>query len=135
MSIPTTSRQWLLTNKPTDLPELSGPNPTFTLKTASLPSLNDDQVLLKSVYLSNDPAQRGWITKGIDPERLYVTPVPDGAVMRARAVVEVVESKSSNYSKGDKVLATTGWAEYSVINAKVRVFGVHNPSFGLETES
>ena len=118
MSTPTETRQWILTNKPTDRPELSGPNQTFTIKTASLPSLKDDQVLVKSLYLSNDPAQRGWITKGVDPERLYVAPVPQDAVMRAGSIAEVVESNSSTYSKGDKVLATTGWAEYSVQNAK-----------------
>ena len=38
--------------------------------------------------------------------------------MRARSVAEVVESKSSQYRKGDKVLASTGWAEYSVLGAK-----------------
>ena len=118
MSIPTETRQWLLTNKPTDLPELSGPNQTFTLKTAPLPALQDNQVLLKSLFYSNDPAQRGWIAKDIDPERLYVPPVPQDGVMRARSVAQVVESKSSRYSKGDKVLAPTGWAEYSVQDAK-----------------
>ena len=38
--------------------------------------------------------------------------------MRARSVAEVVESKSSRFRKGDKVLASTGWAEYSVLGAK-----------------
>lgn len=38
--------------------------------------------------------------------------------MRARSVVEVLDSKSSKYKKGDKALATTGWAEYSVQNAQ-----------------
>lgn len=110
------SKQWILTNKPTDQPELSGPNQTFTVKTASLPSLADNQVLLKTLYISNDPAQRGWIAKDIDPERLYRPPVPQGAVMVARSIAEVIESKSTRYSKGDKVRAATGWAEYSVIN-------------------
>ena len=118
MSVPTETRQWLLTNKPTDLPELSGPNQTFTLKTAPLPALQDNQVLVKTLYISNDPAQRGWIANDIDPKRLYVPPVPQDGVMRARAVAEVLESKSSRYSKGDKVLAVTGWAEYAVQNAK-----------------
>ena len=118
MSVPIETKQWLLTNKPTDLPQLSGPNHTFTLKTASLPELKDDQVLLKSLYISNDPAQRGWITKGVDPDRLYVPPVPQNSVMRARSVAEVIASKSSKYNKGDKLLATTGWAEYSVQDAK-----------------
>ena len=38
--------------------------------------------------------------------------------MRARSVAEVIESKSKKYKKGDKVIATTGWAEYAVLNAK-----------------
>ena len=118
MSTPTHTKQWILTNKPTDLPEFSGPNQTFTLKTVSLPSLKDDQVLVKTLYLSNDPAQRGWITKDVDPKRLYVPPVPQDGVMRARSVAEVIESKSSKLSKGDQVVATTGWAEYSVQNAE-----------------
>lgn len=118
MSSPTQTCQWILTNKPTDLPELSGLNPTFTLETNSLPALNENQVLVKTLYISNDPAQRGWITKGANPERLYVPPVDQGAVMRARAIAEVLETKSDKHKKGDMVLANAGWAEYSVQEAK-----------------
>ena len=114
MSTPTHTKEWILTNKPTDLPQLSGPEPTFTLSTNPLPPLEDGQVLLKTLYLSNDPAQRGWITKGVDPARLYIPPVPQGGVMRARAVAEVIDSKNSKFNKGDKVLANMGWAEYAV---------------------
>ena len=118
MFSPTETRQWILTNKPTDLPELSGPNQTFILKTVSLPPLKDDQVLVKPLYVSNDPAQRGWIANNIDPERLYVPPVPQDSVMRATSLAEVVESRSSSFRKGDKVVASTGWAEYAVHDAK-----------------
>ena len=118
MSLPTETHQWILTNKPTTLPELSGPNQTFTLKTAPLPALQDNQVLVKSLYLSNDPAQRGWIAKDIDPKRLYTPPVPQGGVMRALTVAEVLETRSSRFSKGEKVLAGSGWAEYAVLDAK-----------------
>lgn len=38
--------------------------------------------------------------------------------MRARSVAEVIESKTSKHKKGDKVLASAGWAEYAVLNAK-----------------
>ena len=38
--------------------------------------------------------------------------------MRARSVAEVIESKSSKFSKGDKVLASTGWTQYAVLDAK-----------------
>jgi NADPH-dependent curcumin reductase CurA len=118
MSTPAKTKQWILTNKPTDLPQLSGPSATFTLENNDLPPLKDDQVLVRTHYISNDPAQRGWITKGVDPARLYVPPVPQGGVMRARAVAEVLESKAEKYKKGDKVLGGTGWAEYAVLDAQ-----------------
>lgn len=112
------TRQYVLANKPSDLPQLDGPNPTFKLEEKELPDLKDDEVLIKATFLSNDPAQRGWISKGIDPERLYVPPVADGEVMRARGLCQVVESKSSKYKKGDDVMASIGWAEYAVMPAK-----------------
>ena len=112
------TRQWILANKPTDLPQLEGPNPTFELKETDLPDLQDDQVLVKAKYLSNDPAQRGWISKGADPERLYVAPVKEGEPMAARGICEVVESKSSKYKVGDTVIVSIRWSEYGIFSTK-----------------
>ncbi|KAL8900300.1 MAG: hypothetical protein Q9207_005759 [Kuettlingeria erythrocarpa] len=117
MSLPTTTRQWILTNKPTDLPVLSGPSPTFTLQTHSLPALKPNQVLLKSLYISNDPAQRGWIGANVDPERLYAPPVPVGVPMYARCICEVLKSTADDFKEGDTVLANLGWTEYGVLDA------------------
>ncbi|KAG8534111.1 uncharacterized protein KY384_000955 [Bacidia gigantensis] len=117
MSLPTETKQYILANKPTDLPSLSGPSPTFSLETTPLPPLNDDQVLVQTHYISNDPAQRGWISKYADPKRLYVPPVPQGAVMRSRNVCEVLDSKTPRFSKGDIVLGNPGWTEYAVVDA------------------
>ncbi|OCL13459.1 NAD(P)-binding protein [Glonium stellatum] len=111
------TRQWLLVNKPLNDPVLSGPNATFKLTRTTLPDLNDDQVLLKVLYFSNDPAQRTWIQEGMDPERMYTTPVPLNAPMRSFGVCEVMESKAANLAKGSLVLASTGWSEYDVVNA------------------
>jgi hypothetical protein len=47
------TRQWLLAKKPTDLPELDGPDATFKLAETDLPEPKDDEVLVKLVYLSN----------------------------------------------------------------------------------
>ncbi|KAK4949587.1 quinone oxidoreductase [Elasticomyces elasticus] len=113
-----TTQQWHLASKPTDLPELSGPNQTFKLVTTDLPALETDQVLVKALYLSNDPAQRGWISPDADPERLYVPPVKVGTVMHARGLAEVVDSQSERFKKGDTVLGSVGWSEYAVLNAK-----------------
>lgn len=62
MSI-TTTRQWILSEKPIDMPD----DNTFKLVERPLPELKENQVLAKTLYLSNDPAQRGWIQKGINP--------------------------------------------------------------------
>ncbi|KAF2795588.1 NAD(P)-binding protein [Melanomma pulvis-pyrius CBS 109.77] len=112
------TRQWILSNPPSGDPVLSGANSTFELKTLTLPTPGPEQVLLKVLYLSNDPAQRGWIDADADPERLYTAPVVKGEVMRAFGVSEVVESNASALKVGQLVLATTGWSEYVVINAK-----------------
>jgi len=40
------------------------PGETFTIKTNEMPSetdLKDDQVLVEALYLSLDPAMRGWL--------------------------------------------------------------------------
>lgn len=112
------TKQWILANKPTDLAQLDGSNATFKLIETELPALKDDQLLIKTTYLSNDPAQRGWISKNIKPERLYVPPVSEGEPMRARGLAEVVESKSSSYKAGDTVIAGVNWSEYAVVDAK-----------------
>lgn len=112
------TRQWILANPPAGDPVLSGDNATFSLETKTLPALSSDQVLLKVHYLSNDPAQRGWIDAAADPERLYVAPVVKGEPMRAFGVSEIIESKSDNLKVGQLVLATTGWSEYAVLDAK-----------------
>ena len=115
---PSQSRAWILSEKPTDLPVVEGANQTFKLETRELPTVQDDQVLLKTLYLSNDPAQRGWINKYIKPERLYTVPVKEGTPMHARGLCEVVESRSSKLPKGQIVTASAGWNEYAVMDAK-----------------
>jgi NADPH-dependent curcumin reductase CurA len=112
------ARQWLLNKKPENMPELDGDNATFKLTTVDLPDPKDDEVLVKLTYLSNDPAQRGWISPYVKADRLYIPPIKEGTPMGARGIAEVIESKSSSFKKGDMVIASTGWTEYSVIPAK-----------------
>ena len=111
------ARQWILNKRPSGLPVLEGDDATFTLKNAEIGELKDDHVLVRPKYLSNDPAQRGWLRDMEDPSRLYVPPVKVGEVMRARALAEVLESSSSKFKKGDLIIAPTGWAEQIVLPA------------------
>lgn len=112
---PTQTKQWLLAKRPADLPTYGGKDTDLQLVTVDLPDLKDDQVLVKSLYLSNDPAQRGWMDQ---IERLYVAPVELNTPMRTRGIAEVIDSKSDKVKTGTIVSANVNWTEYSVHNAK-----------------
>lgn len=118
MSSPTFTRQWILQNKAADFPVLYGPSSTFKLITTDLPPLSSNQVLLKTLYLSNDPSQRATISKHAKQERLYTPLIALGARVNAYGIAEVIESKSSILTKGDIVACNIGWTEYAVLNAK-----------------
>lgn len=112
------TQQWLLNAHPEGLPTYQGSDPTFKKIEKDLPTLGANQVLVKSKYYSNDPAQRGWIDHYPDESRLYVPPVHTGDVMRAFGLAEVVESQSDKVKKGDLVRVMLNWTEYSVVDAK-----------------
>jgi NADPH-dependent curcumin reductase CurA len=75
-----------------------------------IPSAGDGEILVKVLYLSLDPAMRGWLSN----ERSYVPPVEIGEVMRAIGVGQVVESKNEKFAEGDYVSGLWGIQEYAV---------------------
>jgi NADPH-dependent curcumin reductase CurA len=85
----------------------------FKLVTADTPALQDGQVLVKHHFLSLDPYMRGRMNDA----KSYAQPQPLGQVMQGGTAGEVVESKSSKFAAGDKVVGMGGWQEYSVVNA------------------
>jgi NADPH-dependent curcumin reductase CurA len=82
----------------------------FTLERVPVPALDDGQVLVKTRYLSLDPAMRGWL----NDVRSYVPPVGLGEVMRAQGIGEVIESKHAERPVGSLVLANMGWQSHYV---------------------
>jgi len=76
--------------------------------------VGNDQVLIQNLYLSLEPAMRGWL---ID-RKSYVPPVKIGEVMRGVALGVILESKSQLYKQGDLVFGSFGWQEYAVLPAK-----------------
>lgn len=113
-------KQLVLKNAPVDapVPELGKPNSTFELKSYELPELKDGELMLATQYISCDPAQRGWIQKGVKADRLYVDPVKEGDAMRTFAVCKVVQSKEPSVKEGSWVTGTTTWSDLFVISAK-----------------
>ena len=65
-------------------------------------------VVVKTLYLSLDPAMRGWMNEG----RSYIRPVAIGEVMRAGALGVVVESNSPRFAAGDFVTGMLGAQRY-----------------------
>jgi NADPH-dependent curcumin reductase CurA len=78
-----------------------------------LPDLEDGQALVKVLYISLDPAMRGWMNEG----RSYVPPVAIGEVMRAGTVGRVIDSRSEELAVGAYVSSWLGVQEYAVADA------------------
>jgi len=66
------------------------------------------------LYISLDPAMRGWMNDG----RSYVPPVGIGEVMRAGAAGRVIESRNPDFAVGDTVTGLFGVQEYAIADGK-----------------
>jgi NADPH-dependent curcumin reductase CurA len=112
--MPETNRQLVLRDRPTD--EVGDEH--FELLTAPLPEPGDGEVLLRTQWLSFDPAQRGWL----NDVRSYVPPVAIGEPMRAYGIGEVVTSNAEGVKPGDLVHTSLGWQDYAVVNPAETLF-------------
>ncbi|HEV3039501.1 MAG TPA: NADP-dependent oxidoreductase [Candidatus Angelobacter sp.] len=72
------------------------------------------EVLVKTLYLSLDPAMRGWMNEG----RSYIAPVGIGDVMRAGGAGRVIASQNPTFAAGDHVAGILGAQEYALIAAE-----------------
>ena len=99
-----TNRQWLLGSRPQGMAAESN----FVRRDSPCPPVTDGHVLVRTLYLSVDPAMRGWMTE--DPD--YMPPIPLGSVMPASALGQVVESRHADFRPGDFVSGVLGWQDY-----------------------
>jgi len=107
---PDTNLQIRLAARPKGLPQESD----FQFVEEPIPQPGEGQVLVKNLYLSLDPAMRGWM----NDRKSYVPPIGIGEVMRGLAVGEVVDSKVSGFTPGNLVSGVFGWQRYAVARAK-----------------
>jgi NADPH-dependent curcumin reductase CurA len=103
------NHQIRLAARPIGLPKRS--DWQFTEKPVPEPR-RDGEVLAKVLYLSLDPAMRGWMNEG----KSYIAPVGIGEVMRAGGVGRVVASKHSGFAVGDYVSGLVGVQEYAALD-------------------
>ncbi|HEY8385215.1 MAG TPA: NADP-dependent oxidoreductase [Porticoccaceae bacterium] len=99
-----TNRQWLLQERP----KKAVGKEHFRWVESPIPVPAEGEILVRNLYLSFEPAQRGWL----NDLPSYVPPVAIGEVMRSVAVGRVVESRNPDYRVGDLVQGTFGWQDY-----------------------
>lgn len=85
----------------------------FKLFVSDTPTLQDGQVLVRHHFLSLDPYMRGRM----NDSKSYAIPQALNQTMGGGTVGEVIESKNSKFSVGDKVVGMGGWQQFSVVDA------------------
>ena len=99
------NRRVLLARRPHGVPQPDD----FQLDEAPVPEIASDGFLVRNIYLSVDPAQRGWASA----EANYSQPVPLGTPMRALAVGVVVRSNNPEVAEGEFLYGWFGWQDYA----------------------
>ncbi len=100
--------QWRLVARPEGVFKPSD----FRLVEQQTPALEAGQVLVRVVYLSLDPTNRGWAAGDT-----YLPAVELDSVMRGIAVGRVEESRAPGLAPGDVVHGMFGWQRYAVVDA------------------
>src|SRR5947209_12898725 len=100
------NHQFRLAARPAGLPKRSDWNYTEE----PVREAGEGELLVKNLYISLDPAMRGWMNEG----RSYIAPVQIGEVMRAAAVGRVIASKHPAFAVGDNVTGMFGMQEYAL---------------------
>ncbi len=103
------NRQWILNARPAG--KLTGEE--FLWNEAPIPQSSDGQVLIRTLWLSVDPAQRIWMARDS-----YKPAVPLGNVMQSFAVGQVIESCHPDFKPGDLVRGDFSWQDYLVTDGK-----------------
>jgi NADPH-dependent curcumin reductase CurA len=103
------NRGWILVERPV------GDDFDAALKFRDLPmpELGPNQVLVRTLYLSLDPANRGWMAGPT-----YIPAVPVGAPMWGGIIGRVDRSNAPNLTPGDIVGGFGGWTDYCVLPAE-----------------
>jgi NADPH-dependent curcumin reductase CurA len=102
------NHQFRLSARPAGIPG----HADWTLTREPIPQPESGEILVKILYVSIDPAMRGWMNEG----RSYIPPVGIGEVMRAGVIGKVLDSRNPAFAIGDLVSGMLGVQEYARSN-------------------
>lgn len=118
-TIPAYTSTILVKNSPTGMMNagVGAPDSTFEIVRQPLGELARGEVLVKNLYISNDPVQRVWIEKDIPEGAVYITPIKAGEPMQCYSVVKVLKSNDPRYKTGDLVPTMSKWGDNVVLSS------------------
>ncbi|MGH8786114.1 MAG: NADP-dependent oxidoreductase [Cupriavidus necator] len=105
MTIPL-NRQVRLVHRPSGVPQATD----FEVATEPASQPGPGQVRVRNLYLSVEPAMRGWVNAAAN----YAEPVPLGGVMRSFTAGRIDCSNHSDFPVGTLVTGMFGWQDYAV---------------------
>lgn len=87
---------------------------TFKFNDIDMPTCKDNEVLIKSLYVSVDPGMRGFMDKGDDDAagNKFKLNQP----ITSRTVAQIIDSKHNNFKKGDIVHGRFAWQKYQAVS-------------------
>ena len=99
------NRQVILASRPSGYPT----EDNFQVVSTPIPELSEGQVLLRTLWLSLDPYQRGRMNDA----QSYATPLRIGDVIVGGTVSKVVASRRHDFAAGEVVQGSFGWQTYA----------------------
>ena len=103
------NRQYFLASRPVGLPDARN----VPARDVPVPEPAAGEVVLRNLYISLDPAIRGWM--GDAPN--YIEPIKLGDAIRSSVIGRVVKSNSPDYVPGDVAMTVGGWERYTTAQA------------------
>jgi NADPH-dependent curcumin reductase CurA len=104
------SNEIRLASRPHGLPTEAN----FTLARAEVLPLQNQEVLVRNLFMSVDPYMRGRM----NDRKSYLPSFELGKALEGSAVGEVVESRTKEFKAGDVVASMFGWREYFIASPK-----------------
>ena len=103
------NKQWIFKQRPVG--DVSDDD--IVLETHEVPTPEQGQIIVRTHYISLDPANRAWMNE----QATYMPPVPIGGPMLGLVRGEVADSASDKFKVGDKVMGLGSWSEYCQVDA------------------
>jgi NADPH-dependent curcumin reductase len=116
------NRQWRLAARPVGLIKESD----FKLTEQPVPEPGEGEVLVRNLYLSLDPTNRGWAGRDT-----YMPAVKIGEVMRGGTIGVVERSRNPRFGEGAIVQGLLGWQDYAISDGTGLTALPHNESIPM----